>query len=344
MGVQITELFEKEKISLNSLNNKKIVVDTYNQLYQFLTTIRQPDGTPLMDSKGRITSHLTGLFSRTARLLQNGIKLAFVFDGKPPKLKKEERDRRKNLKLEAEKKYKIAVKKRDVIEMKKYAARTSRLDNEMIEDSKKLITAFGLPIIQAPSEGEAQAAYMVRKGEFFAVASQDTDSLIFGAYKLVRNLSITGRRKHTGQNYYEEAKPEIIELSKNIKKLGINQDQLIVLAMLVGTDFNVRGIKGIGPKNALKLVKQFGSDFAPLFKEVNWNKYFGFSWKKVYDLIKNMPTTDNYKIEWKAPDDNKIIKLLVDEHDFSEERITKTLDNLSKEKEKQKQKGLGDFF
>ncbi len=167
MGVQITELLVKKEINLNELANKVIAVDSHLFLYQFLTTIRQRDGSLLIDSKGRVTSHLAGLFTRSTKLIEAGLKLVYVFDGEPPKLKHEERERRKKVKIEAQKKYEEAKKKEDLEEMRKYAARTTRLTPEMIEEAKKLIKALGIPVVEAPSEGEAQAAYMVKKKKKF---------------------------------------------------------------------------------------------------------------------------------------------------------------------------------
>ena len=343
MGVQITELLNLREISVAELADKVIAVDAHLFLYQFLTTIRQMDGTPLMDSKGNITSHLTGLFTRTANLAQNGLKLVYVFDGKPPELKQKERERRKEIKIESEKKFKEAAKKQDLAEMKKYAARTSRLTPEMIEESKKLISYFGLPVIEAPSEGEAQAAYLVKNNDAFAVASQDADCLLFGSPRLIRNLSIAGKRKKTNKLAYETITPEIADLSENLSHLGISQDQLIVLAILVGTDYNYGGVKGIGPKNALKLVKKYGPNFEKLFEEVKWHEHFDLPWVDIFNLIKKMPVTDNYKLEWKPADEEKIIRLLVDEHDFSEERVNSILNKTLQETQKKHQKSLSEF-
>ena len=296
-----------------------------------------------MDSKGNVTAHLVGLFTRTTNLMQKGLKLVYVFDGKPPDLKQKTTEKRKSLKLEAEKKFLEAKKREDVEEMKKYAARTSRLTKDMVDESKKLISLLGLPSIQAPSEGEAQAAYMVKKGEGFAVGSQDYDSLIHGATKLVRNLSIVGRRKKGKTIGYETVKPELIDLSENLNSLGIDQNQLIALAMIIGTDYNPLGIKGIGPKNALKLVKQYKSDFDVLFKEVKWNNYFEFPWTDVYYLIKKIPTTDDYKLEWKEINNENLYELLVKEHDFSEERVKNTLEKFNTKNIEKQQKSLSDF-
>ena len=343
MGVAFKDLIISEEIKLDDLKNKVIILDAYNILYQFLTTIRGMDGTPLKDSKGSTTSHLVGLFSRTASLMQKGIKPVFVFDGKPPELKQKVHEQRNALKIEAEKKFLEAKGRMDIEEMKKYAARTSRLSKDMVEESKKLVSLLGLPSIQAPSEGEAQAAYMVKENNGFAVGSQDFDSLIHGATKLVRNLSISGRRKKVKTSAYDTIKPELIDLSANLNNLGIDHNQLIALAMIIGTDYNPGGIKGIGPKNSLKLVKQHKSDFDSLFKEVKWNDFFDFEWTEVYYLIKKIPTTDDYELGWKNADDEAIYKLLVDEHDFSAERVKSTLEKLKKESGEKQQKSLGDF-
>ena len=341
MGVAFKDLIISKEINLEDLKDKIIVLDAYNVLYQFITTIRGIDGSPLTDSKGNTTSHLVGLFSRTTNLMQKGIKQVFVFDGVPPELKQKEHEKRKKLKLEAEEKFLEAKKRDDKEEMKKYASRTSRLSKEMVQESKELISLLGIPVVQAPSEGEAQAAYMVKENKGFAVGSQDFDSLVHGATKLARNLSISGRRKNKAG--YETISPELIDLSENLNNLGIDQNQLIALAMIIGTDYNPGGIKGIGPKNALKLVKKYPYDFNPLFKEVKWNEYFDFEWAEVYDTIKKMPTTKDYKLEWNDINPEKIKEMLVDEHDFSEQRVLNTLEKLKKETSKKQQKSLGDF-
>ena len=257
MGVSITELLPTKEIKLDDLSGKIIAVDTSLFLYQFLSIIRQRDGTPLMDSKGRVTSHLSGLFNRTMSLLDKGIKPVFVFDGKPPDLKRKEQEKRMQLKEEAKAKYEEAVQEEDVEAMRKYAMRTSKLTSEMVRETKELVQAMGLPIVQAPCEGEAQAAYIAQKGDAYAIASSDADSLLFGAPKIVKNLAVTGRRKKTKALTYVTIKPELIELDEVLNSLGVDRDQLIALCMLVGTDYNPGGIKGLGPKKSLDLLGRF---------------------------------------------------------------------------------------
>jgi len=344
MGVALTELLLIKEIELDFLQNKVLIVDAPMWLYQFLSSIRQRDGTLLMDSRGQVTSHLMGLMTRISNLTHQNIKLAFVFDGEPPKLKHLTLEKRKELKIEAEKKFEKAKEKADEELMKKYAARTSRLTDEMIKEAKNLVGAFGLPVIEAPSEAEAQASLIVKNGDAFAIATNDADALLFEATRIARNVNMAGKKKRANKLSFEIINPDLIELEANLKHLGINQEQLIVLAMLIGTDYNIGGIKGIGPKSALKLVKKYENNFDALFTEAKWSDFFEFSWEEVFDLIKNIPVDDKYELNWKDADEDKIMKILVDEHDFSEERVRSQLEGLVKVKDKRSQKGLGEFF
>lgn len=344
MGTKLKELVVRKEVSIEDLSGKKLAVDSFNVLYQFLSSIRQRDGSLLTDSHGNVTSHLVGLFSRSAKLMSQNIKLAFCFDGTVPELKAKEQARRAHIKSEAVKEYKIAKERENVEEMKKWAMRTTTLNNEMIKEAQELIRAMGMPVIQAPSEGEAQAAHIVKQGDAYAVVSQDYDTLVFGTPRLIQNLTVSEKRKLHGKLGYQTVKPEMILLKETLESLDIGQDQLITLAMLVGTDYNPGGIKGIGPKNALKLVKKHDKHFDALFKEVKWEDSFDFSWKDVFDLLKNMPTTDDYDLEWTMPDREKIIKVLVDEHEFSLERVEKTLSEMTKGKETKQQSGLKKWF
>lgn len=344
MGIAFKGLFVAKETSLESLSGKALAIDSYNMLYQFLTTIRSRDGSLFTDSNGAVTSHLIGLFSRVSSFANAGLDMAFVFDGKPPHLKKQESERRKAVRAEAEQKYTEALKKQDTEEMKKFASRSSRLSRDMVEEAKKLIFAFGMPVVDAPSEGEAQAAYIVKKGHAYASVSQDFDSLVHGTPKLVRDLSLTGRRKQAGRLSYSLVAPQEIDLEENLSRLGISQDQLIALAMLVGTDYNPGGIKGIGPMNALKMVKMHKNNFDSLFDAVKWPDHFDFAWEDVFSIIKDMPVTDDYRMEWHEPDAEEIRRILVDGHDFSEERVESTLSKLCSAKNVRCQKGLSDFF
>ncbi len=343
MGVAITDLLNPKELKLEELKGKTLAVDTYNLLYQFLSSIRQSDGSLLVDSHERVTSHLSGLFHRITKLMTFNMKFIFCFDGKVPELKFKERERRKEIKIDAQKKFDEAAKKEDLEEMKKYAARTSRLTPEMIEDAKELILALGQCIVEAPSEGEAQASRIVANGDADYVLSQDADCLMFGAPRLIKNLTLSGKRKRPGAYAYDEISPEVLVLKDVLSELGLAQDQLIVLGILVGTDYNIGGIKGIGPKKALVLIKKHGDDFEAVFSEAKWDEYFDYPWKEVFDTIKHMKVSDDYKLKFNPVDRQKLIEILVDNHDFGKERVEASLDKLEESKER-RQKGLGDFF
>ncbi|WP_456366868.1 flap endonuclease-1 [Thermococcus sp.] len=338
MGVQIGELVPRKEIELENLYGKKIAVDAFNAMYQFLSTIRQRDGTPLMDSKGRITSHLSGFFYRTINLMEAGLKPAYVFDGKPPEFKEKELERRREVREEAEEKWYEALERGELEEAKKYAMRATRVNEQLINDAKTLLTLMGIPVVQAPSEGEAQAAYMAAKGSTYASASQDYDSLLFGAPRLVRNLTITGRRKLPGKNVYVEVRPELVVLKEVLERLGIDREKLIEMAILVGTDYNPGGIKGIGPKKALTIVKRSKD---PLRK---YSEQSAVDLYAIKEFFLNPPVTDDYELRWREPDEEEILKFLCDEHDFSEERVKNGLERLKKAVKAGRQRTLESWF
>jgi flap endonuclease-1 len=343
MGLKFKDIVEKEEIAIRDLKDKILAVDSMNILYQFLTTIRGIDGSVLTDKNGRVTSHLIGLFNRATSLMEQGLKLAFVFDGAPPKLKEKTKEIRKAVKAKAQLKLKEAQDGADYEQMRRQAARTAVLTKEMVDDAKTVITALGLPVIQAPSEGEAQTAYMVAIGDAYASVSQDYDNLIFGCKTLVRNLSIAGK-KRKNKFGFTIVKPEMMKLDNVLSSLGLNQDQLIVLAILSGTDYNPGGIKGIGPKKGLKLLKEIES-FDKIFQKVEWDKtYPDLKWQEVFDTIKDIPVTDKYDLKWNKIDRPAIMKLLVEGHDFSEGRVISKLDRLEKSQKELSQKGLSAFF
>lgn len=338
MGVSLTPILKKREVAFTELQGKVLAVDGFNILYQFLTTIRARDGTPLTDSNGNVTSHLIGLFNRTTNLMSQGMKLVFVFDGEAPKLKQQERERRQALKQDAQTKFDAAQAAEDVDAMRKYAGRTARLTPEMLDEAKKLLDALGIPVIQAPSEGEAQAAHMVKQGDAYAVISQDADAFLFGAPRVIRNLAITGRKKKAGTMAYEPLLPELVDLKETLKELDINQEQLIVLAVLTGTDFAPGGVKGLGPKKGLKLVKEH--DLKAIPELAKWHEHQDVKWDDVLDVFHNIPTTDDYELKWKKPDTDAIKQLLVEQHDFNADRVDSTLEKL----DDGGQTGLGQYF
>jgi flap endonuclease-1 len=283
-----------------------------------------------------VTSHLSGLLYRTSNLVEMGIKPIYVFDGVPPALKETEIKRRVKVKKEALVKYERAVKEGRIEEARMYAQATSRLKDYMAEDSKRLLDLMGIPWVQAPSEGEAQAAHLVKRGDAYYCASQDYDSLLFGAPRFVRNVTISGRRKLPSKRVYIEVVPEIVELEQVLKECGITYEQLIDVGILIGTDFNPEGIKGLGPKTALKLVKEHGSleNALPHIK----NAEFPVEPQRIREIFLHPKVTDNYKIESKESDAEDVINFICRERDFSEKRVRKTLEKMRKGAEELKGK------
>jgi len=334
MGVNLGDLVPKTKVDLKNLSGKIVAIDAYNALYQFLAIIRQPDGTPLKDRSGKITSHLSGLFYRTCNLLELGIKPIYVFDGVPPEMKEAEIRRRSKIKEEAQVKYERALREGNVEEARMYAQMTSRLKDYMAEDSKILLSHMGVPWIQAPSEGEAQAAHLAKKGDADYCASQDFDSLLFGAPVLLRNLTISGRRKLPRKKVYIEITPEIVEMSRISKELGITRDQLIDIGILVGTDFNPEGIKGIGPKTALRLVRKYGS-LEKVLENIK-DAEFPVDPREIKEFFLHPKVMDNYTLNWRNPNVEGVVSFLCGEKDFSEDRVRKALQRAIKGMEKAK--------
>ncbi len=339
MGIDLGDLFKKEKCSFQDLKDSVIVIDAYNVLHQFLSSIRQRDGTPLKDAQGRITSHLSGLFYRTANMVEARIRPVYIFDGEPHPLKAKTLQQRKERKEQAEKEWKEALERGDLKTARTKAQQTSRVTDDIIKQSEALLTSLGIPYVHAPSEGEAQASYMVKKGDAYSVGSQDFDCLLFGAPALVRNLTSSSKRKLPNKQSYVKVNPEFIRLKAGLKSLHIVQKQLVDMAILIGTDFN-DGIKGIGPKKSLQLIKKAGNlenalatvgdANAPTFDEI----------EQIRKIFLHPTVTDKYALQWNVPDNEAVLGILCDDHHFSRERIEPILEKFSSIEHMMKQKTL----
>lgn len=331
MGLDLKPLTVREKTSLEYFSSKVVAIDAYNAIYQFLAIIRGPEGLPLTDSKGKITSHISGLFYRNVNFLSLGIKPVYVFDGTPPSLKSAEIERRKQIKKDATIKFERALTEGKYEEAKKYAQQTSSLRDEMVEDSQHILRLFGIPFIKAPSEGEATAASLTITGQAYASASQDFDSLLFGATKLVRNFTNSGRRKLPNRNTTIEIEPEIINLQKNLSDLGITREQLVDVGILIGTDFNPNGFERIGPKTALKAIKEYGKlENIPQIQE----KLDEIDYKQIRKIFLEPKVANVSEITFGQIDFKGLTNYLCSERNFSLDRIETSLNRLKKAFEK----------
>lgn len=322
MGVDFGDAIPREKIELSDISGWKLAVDAYNTLYQFLAIIRGPSGEHLKDSKGRVTSHISGLFYRNVNLMELGMKLVYVFDGKPPDLKMEEIERRSAQRREAKDQYLRALQTGDVVRARKYAEASTVLRRDMVADAKELLDAMGIPWVDAPSEGEAQASVMAAEGTVNAVASQDHDSLVFGAPILVRNVTISGKRRLPSKGIMINVVPERISLPAVLSSTGLSREQLVDFAILLGTDFNPDGFEGVGPVRAMKYLKAYGK--LENIAEIR-DRLPGVNFEAIRDLYLNAPATRGVSPDWKRPDRDRLLSYLVGERSFSRERVEAAL-------------------
>ena len=337
MGIQLGPLLETRKISIEELSGQRIAIDGYNVLYQFLTSIRQADGSLLSDSEGRVTSHLSGILFRFSNLVENGLRICIVFDGKPPLLKRDVLEERRQRKIKAQIEWEAAIEAGDMETARTKAQQTTRLDSKMIEESKKLLDLLGIPWIQAPSEGEAQVAHLLSTGKVDYGASQDFDTVLFGASKLVRNLTLSGRRKLPKQQKWVEVSPEIIEVEKSFEVLELTREQLVDVAILMGTDFN-NGIDGIGPKKGLKLLQECSNAEKAL--EKIGKKIDNLD--EIRSLFLDHPVED-FDPEWQSPDSSSVISFLCNNYSFNKSRVEKALEKYVHARNPSRQLTLGDF-
>lgn len=328
MGVKFKDIITPESIKFEDLESKIVALDASNVIYQFLSSIRQTDGTPLMDQNRNITSHFSGILYRTSSLIEKNIKPVYIFDGISDVLKKDTLDKRRVVKEESQKKWEEALEEGRIEDARKYAVRSSRMSRGIVEGSKKLLTLLGVPYIQAKGEGEAQASYMVEKGDAWCVGSQDYDCILFGATRMVRNLTITGGK----------ANLELLELKKILTNLEISREQLVDVAILVGTDFNM-GVKGVGAKTGLKLIKEHENIYNVLEK-------LDTELEVDPEVLRNMflehEVEEDYDLKWKSPDKQGVVDFLCGDHDFSEPRVLSALDKFKKIDNNQR--SLEDWF
>ena len=348
MGVKINELVQnvKRTITFENIFNKRIAIDAFNTIYQFLAIIRQRDGTPLKDYEGNVTSHLSGLFYRSINFIEHNIKPIYVFDGIPTELKLETIKERKKIKDDAEKKMVEAQEAEDFREAKKFAQQTSKLTTDMIEESKKLLENMGIPVFQASSEGEAQSAYLVEKGDAWACASQDYDTLLFGGERLVRNFAVSRSKKVKDTTVTLDI--EYVSLPKLLENLEITREQLVEMGILIGTDF-FPGIPGIGQHKALDLIKKYKSIKNIVSEKVKVGKKDIQLDLELVEQVKNIFLTpdirNNYpKIKFSKINYEKIKELLIEIHNFDNQRVENALDRLRKLDSSKTQISLDNFI
>jgi flap endonuclease-1 len=314
----LTPIIHREQTSLKALKGRSFAVDGNIELHQFLALIRKRDGNLFTDGQGHVTSHLIGLLTRTARLVgEYEMTLIFVFDGRFHALKRATMDKRRRAREKAEVEYATAIRRGDVASAWSKAVMTGRVTGEVLRDAKRLLTLMGLPWVDAPEDAEAQASQMALKGDVWAVGGKDYDSLLYGAPILVRYLTIAGTEYLPSQRRSRKLLPEIISLEQNLEILGITRAQLVDLAILVGTDFDP-GVKGIGPKKALALVRKHGR-IEQMEQEIR--EKLPSNVDEIREVFLSPRTVQDYKLGFSKPDSVGLLKFLVEERGFNKERV-----------------------
>lgn len=325
MGVLLTPILQREQTSFKALYGKSFAVDAFIELHQFLALIRKPDGSLLTDPQGRVTSHLIGLLTRTSRLVTDyKLHPVFVFDGRPNPLKRATIEARKEVQKKAQTEYVQAIAAKDYSRAWSKVVMTGRVTGAVLADAKRLLSLMGIPWLEALEDGEAQASFMAAKGDVWAVGSKDYDSLLFGAPILARYLTLTGREYLPSKKMSRALIPELVKLADNLAVLGISREQLVDLALLVGTDFN-EGVMGIGPKKGLALIKKYGTaeNFPPEVREELPDDL-----NPVRDIFLHPRVTQDYSLSRTKPNPDGLIEFLSEERAFSRDRVQKVADKL----------------
>ena len=325
MGCNLRDLAQPETLELSSLSGQKIGVDAFLTAFQFLTTIRdrspEGDGGPLKSSNGKVVSHLMGFLNRTTTLLAAGIKPVFIFDGQAPELKADEIAMRKARREEARAIHRQALDAGDFALAQKMAQRFISYTPEMVEETKQLLDLLGVPWVDAKAEGEGQGAVMAALGQLDAVATQDWDALLYGTPVLIRNMMTAGNKSHG-----RVVKAQKIILDDLLAEHDLSREQLIDLAIMIGTDFHP-GIKGIGPKTGIKLIKQFG-DIETICAEKG--KDLPEKLGEIREIFRNHPSNEvpNEELQMGSVDLDGLKQFLQVDRQFSQRRMDNAIDKL----------------
>ncbi|XP_030956959.1 flap endonuclease 1 isoform X2 [Quercus lobata] len=318
---------------------RKIAIDASMSIYQFLIVVGRSGTEMLTNEAGEVTSHLQGMFSRTIRLLEAGMKPVYVFDGKPPDLKKQELAKRYSKRADATEDLEEAKEAGDKEAIEKFSKRTVKVTKQHNDDCKRLLRLMGVPVIEAPSEAEAQCAALCKSGQVYAVASEDMDSLTFGAPRFLRHLMDPSSRKVPVMEF---------EIAKILEELNLTMDQFIDLCILSGCDY-CDSIRGIGGMTALKLIRQHGS-IENILENINKERFQipdDWPYQEARRLFKEpLVCTDEEQLEikWTAPDEEGLVTFLVNENGFNSDRVTKAIEKIKAAKNKSTQGRLESFF
>ncbi|KAG2440013.1 hypothetical protein HXX76_004130 [Chlamydomonas incerta] len=308
-------------------------------IYQFMVVVGRQGDQLLTNEAGEITSHLQGMFFRTAKMLEAGIKPVYVFDGKPPQLKQDQLAQRTERRADANEALEKAKEAGDQEAIEKYSKRSVRVTREHNDECKRLLRLMGVPVVEAPTEAEAQCAEMAKTGLVYGLATEDMDALTFGAPRVIRHLMAPSSQNVPVQEFDREVA---------LRELGLDDDQFIDLCILMGCDY-CGTIRGIGAVRALQMIKKHGS-IEGMLKELDASKYpvpDPFPHKESHEFFKNpevTPSADIPPMKWTAPDEEGLVQFLVNEKQFNEQRVRNAVGRIKANKTKANQGRLESFF
>lgn len=320
-----------------ALSGRKVAIDASMSLYQFLVAVRQTDGNQLTGEDGKETSHLIGMFYRTIRIVENGMKPVYVFDGKPPDLKGDELDKRLEAREKAQKQVEDSGTAADAA---RFERRTVHATKEHNEEAKKLLRLMGIPVVEAPSEAEATCAALAKSGKVWASGSEDMDTLTFGSNVLLRHLTAGDQKKNPIME---------IDLHKALDQMELSMPEFIDLCILLGCDY-CTPIRGMGPQTALKLIREHRSiENIQAALEKQGGKLQipeDFPTDIVRNLFVNPEVIDpnEVQLKWSPPDVEGLVDFMVKEKGFSEDRVRQNAAKLAKAAGTKPQGRLTDFF
>ncbi|XP_013137890.1 PREDICTED: flap endonuclease 1 [Papilio polytes] len=326
-----------KEMEIKNYFGRKVAIDASMSLYQFLIAVRS-EGAQLTSVDGETTSHLMGTFYRTIRLVENGIKPVYVFDGKPPDMKSHQLNKRAERREEAEKELQKATDAGDQASIEKFNRRLVKVTRQHGEEARELLKLMGVPVVEAPCEAEAQCAALVKAGKVYATATEDMDALTFGANVLLRHLTFSEARKMPVQEFH---------LDQVLKGLELNHTEFIDLCILLGCDY-CGSIRGIGPKRAIELIKQHRS-IEEVLHNIDTNKYQppeDWDYINARRLFVEPEIADPKDIElkWSDPDEDGLVKFLCGDKQFNEDRVRNGAKKLLKARSGTTQGRLDGFF
>ncbi|KAJ0171379.1 hypothetical protein K1T71_012929 [Dendrolimus kikuchii] len=326
-----------KEMEIKNYFGRKIAIDASMSLYQFLIAVRS-EGAQLVSVDGETTSHLMGTFYRTIRLVENGIKPVYIFDGKPPDMKSHQLTKRAEKREEAEKELQKATEAGDQASIDKFNRRLVKVTRQHGEEARELLKLMGVPVVEAPCEAEAQCAALVKAGKVFATATEDMDALTFGANVLLRHLTFSEARKMPVQEFH---------LNNVLSGLELSQKEFIDLCILLGCDY-CGSLRGVGPKRAIELIKQHRS-LEEIMRNIDTNKYQppeNWDYENARRLFMEPEVKDPKDIElkWCDPDEEGLVKFLCGDRQFNEERVRNGAKKLLKARSGTTQGRLDGFF